>query len=74
MSKLESIIGGNINSYGGIDVNYKPTGFNIDQGGSICEGYRNTGFRITGNGSIRDHYNNGAGVHVNQFDFIKRDY
>ncbi len=29
MSKLESIIGGNVNSWGGVDVNYRPSGFSI---------------------------------------------
>ena len=32
MATLENIIGGNINSWGGVDKNYRPTGISIDRG------------------------------------------
>lgn len=74
MSKLEKIIGGNINSWGGIDKSYSPTGFNIDQGGVIRDGYNNTEFRVSGDGIIRDGYNNDTGLSVNFSNTIKRGY
>ena len=46
MADLEKIIGGNINSWGGIDVNYRPSGFSIGQGGVIRNGYSDIGCRI----------------------------
>lgn len=54
MGKSEKIIGRSINSWGGIDVNYWPTGFNIGQGGVILNGYSDSGCRITNNSNIRD--------------------
>ena len=35
MAKLEKIVGGNINTLGGVDKNYRPTGFSIDRCGVI---------------------------------------
>ena len=74
MAKLEKIIGGNINSYGGIDVNYRPSGFSIGQGGVIRNGYSDTGCCITNNGNIRDGYYRDTGFRINSFDIIKRGY
>jgi len=74
MSKLERIIGGTINCFGGIDVNYRPTGFNIGQGGVVREGYNDTGCRIMENGSIRDGYKLDTGLRIDSFNNIKRGY
>lgn len=74
MSKLERIIDGNINSWGGIDVNYRPSGFSIDRGGVIREGYSDTGCRVMENGNIRDGYYQDMGLSVNPFNTITRKY
>ena len=74
MAKLEKIIGGTINSRGGVDVNYKPSGFSIGQGGVIRDGYSDTGCCITNNGNIRDGYYRDTGFRINSFDIIKRGY
>ncbi len=74
MEKLEKIIGGNINSWGGIDVNYRPSGFSIGQGGVIRDGYSDTGCRITNNGNIRDGYYKDTGLRIDSFNIIKRSY
>ena len=72
MPKLEKIIGGNINPWGGIDVNYRPAGFSIGQGGVIRDGYSDTGCRITENGNIRDGYYRDTGLRINPLNIIKR--
>ena len=74
MAKLENIIGGNINLWGGVDKNYRPTGFSIDRGGVIRDGYSDTGCRITENGIIRDVYHMDTSLRINSFDIIKRGY
>ena len=67
MAKLENIIGGNINSWGGVDKNYRPTGISIDRGGVIRDGYSDTESRISENGIIRDHYHMDTGLRINSF-------
>ena len=74
MAKLEKIVGGNINTLGGVDKNYRPTGISIDRGGVIRDGYTDTGCRITENGIIRDGYHMDTGLRINSFDIIKREY
>jgi len=74
MADLEKIIGGKINSWGGVDVNYKPSGFSIGQGGVIRDGYSDTGCRITNNGNIRDGYYRDSGLRINSLNIIKRGY
>ncbi len=74
MEKLEKIVGGTINSWGGIEKNYQPTSFNIGQGGVIRDGYSDTGCRISGDGIIRDHYNNDTGLSINSSNTINRAY
>ena len=74
MSKLERIIGGNMNSWGGIDVNYRPSGFSIDRGGVVREGHNDRGCRISGNGIVRDGYYNDTGLRIDHSNTIKRGY
>ena len=74
MAKLEKIIGGNTNPWGGIDVNYRPSRFSIGQGGVIRNGYSDTGCRITNNGNIRDRYYRDTGLRIDSFNIIKRGY
>jgi len=73
MKKLENIVGGSINSCGGIDKNYQPTGFSV-QSGAIMDGYSNTGRSIGCDGVIRDHYNNDTGLSVSSFNTIVKGY
>ena len=73
MSKLECIIDGDINSWGGLDNNFMHRGFNFDQG-EINEGYNETEYRTTENSIVHGHYNNGTGVRVDRFNSIKREY
>ena len=74
MADLEKIIGGNINSWGGIDVNYRPSGFSIGQGGVIRNGYSDTGCRVVNDGNIRGGYYRGTGLRIDSFNIIKRGY
>lgn len=74
MEKLEKIIGGSINLWGGVDKNYSPTGFSINQGGVIRDGYSDTGCRVMENGSIRDGYYRDTGLSINSFNIVKRGY
>ena len=74
MIKLDRIAGGTINNFGGIDVNYTPTGINVGQGGVIREGYNDTGCRIMRNGNIRDRFYMNTGLRVDPFNNIKRGY
>ena len=74
MAKLEKIIGGNVNSWGGVENNYKPTGFSIDRGGVIREGYVDTGCRVSENGIIRDGYRMDTGLSIDFCNTIKRGY
>ena len=74
MKKLEGIIGGKINSWGGIDVNYRPSGFNVAADGRISQGYQDTGCRIMNNGNIRDNYYQDTRLSVNRFGMIGRRY
>ena len=55
---LDNIVGGNINSWGGIDgADYRPTGFAVGNDGGIRQGYNPVPVaRIGANGSIRDNY------------------
>lgn len=74
MKKLESIVGGSINSYGGIDVNYRPTGFSVGSGGQIREGYQDTFAKIGRDGNIRRSYGELTGLSVDLFGNIKKGY
>ena len=74
MAKLEKIVGGNINTLGGVDKNYRPTGFSIDRCGVIRDGYSDTGCRIAENGTIRDGYHMDTSLRINSFEIIKRGY
>lgn len=71
---LDSILGGTINGYGGIDVNYQPSGFSVGLGGQIKEKYKGTGFGVGRDGSIRGNYGEHTGMGVDLFGNIKKAY
>ena len=67
MAKLENIIGGTINSGGGVDVNCRPAGFSIDKSGVVRDGYSDTGCRVTENRNIRDCNYRDTGLSIELF-------
>lgn len=74
MNKLEGIVGGTINGYGGIDVGYQPTRFSVGSGGQIMEGYQDTFARIGQDGNIRGSYGELTGLSVSQWSTIGNGY
>lgn len=70
---LEDIAGGSVNRFGGIDVNYQPTGFSIENSGVIRQGYFDSGLRCGDDGAIRGDYGMRTGFEINSFGTIQRE-
>lgn len=65
---LENIVGGTINSLGGIDRGYaEPTGFRVNEGGQILRGYNTPVARIDGCGIVRTGYNTDTGIRLTNY-------
>lgn len=64
MSNLEGLSGGVVNNWGGIDVNYQPSGFHVNPSGTLFQRYTPVG-RIDAHGTIRGDYDMPTGLGMN---------
>ena len=73
---LDNIIGGSVNTWGGIDgANYRPTGFAVGNDGGVRQSYNPVPVaRIDSNGHVRGNYDGFTGIKINSVSgMIERD-